>query len=264
MTSLARTLLGAAGATMVATGAVFFGAPNYSADNFPWNVSPFVAMTIGGWAVGTGLIALSAWRTWSFDRVYPLLLFVWSFAVFELIVVIAFLGVLRTDHWLTWPYLLSLLLGAASAVVGLPALWAARREILVTAPVPAWIRLVFVAFVLVLGGLALVTLLVVADTGRIFPEPLSAFTTRAFSAFFGALLVGGLPLLLARDVRAPLEYMRAGLYLIVPITLAALLNLGSFDFGGRPGGLVYIGAYVAAGVVALYSTWWRGRRSLPA
>jgi predicted exporter len=41
----------------------------------------------------------------------------------------------------------------------------------------------------------------------------------------------------------------AGMFLIVPITLAALLSLSMFDFSGKPGGLLYLLAYVVVGVI---------------
>ena len=34
----------------------------------------------------------------------------------------------------------------------------------------------------------------------------------------------------------------------MPITIAALVNLSVFDFAARPGGLVYLGAYVVVGL----------------
>jgi hypothetical protein len=36
----------------------------------------------------------------------------------------------------------------------------------------------------------------------------------------------------------------AGVALIVPILAAAVLNIGAFDFGGRPLGGLYLAAYV--------------------
>ena len=110
-----RWLLAAAGVVFLLTGVVFFVAPSWAADNFPWNVSPFVAMTVGGWAIGTGLIALDIARSWVPGRVYAVLLYVWLFSVSEAAIVLMFLAGLRTDHILTWPYLASLGLGVASA-----------------------------------------------------------------------------------------------------------------------------------------------------
>jgi hypothetical protein len=79
---------------------------------------------------------------------------------------------------------------------------------------------------------------------------------RAFSAFFASLVAGAVALLFSRNLAAPVELARVGLYLMVPIVIATLANLGSFDFGARPGGLIYIGAYVATGLIAAVSVWW--------
>ncbi len=88
-----------------------------------------------------------------------------------------------------------------------------------------------------------------ARTGRIFPEPLSSFSLAAFGAFFLALTIGALSLLvLARHSPYDL-YERCGLTLIVPITAAAALHLGQFD---RLGPLLYLGTYVVVGVLV---TW---------
>ena len=88
-----------------------------------------VAMTIGAWAIGVGAIALdSGWR-WNLRTSYAALLLVWVFAILELVVVVLFLGALRTDHWLTWPYLVALGLTAIAGVAGLPVLYRARDEI---------------------------------------------------------------------------------------------------------------------------------------
>jgi hypothetical protein len=40
--------------------------------------------------------------------------------------------------------------------------------------------------------------------------------------------------------------------LIVAITAAALVNLRLFDFAERPGGLLYIGAYLIVGLPLLF------------
>ena len=62
-TTIARGLVASAGAVFVGIGVVFFVWPDASA-NFPWGVTSFVAQTIGGWAIGTGLIALDAALRW--------------------------------------------------------------------------------------------------------------------------------------------------------------------------------------------------------
>ncbi|CAN5816107.1 hypothetical protein BH24CHL5_BH24CHL5_06770 [soil metagenome] len=263
-----RRLLAVAGVAFVFTGLSFFLLPEYAAENFPWNVSPLVAMTIGGWALGLGLMALETVRSWFMARVIGSLLAVWSFAILETVVVIGFLGVLRTDQWLTWPYLAGLLFGVGSAVLGLPVAWLRRRELRAEPDdgdeMPRPIRLVFAGFATVVFALAATTLLVTPVGSAVFPEPISAFTTRAFAAFFASLGFGALPLLVARAVDPAVDYSRAGLYLVVLITAAAFSFLHVFDFAARPGQLIYVGAYALTAVVALAIVMWhRGRTDAP-
>src|SRR5436309_146597 len=108
-----RVLMALAGVGYAATGLVFFIVPVYSASVFPWNVTDFVAMTIGGWTLGMAVFALVSARGGSFVRYCAPMLALWSFSLLELLVVLAFIGKLQTANWLTWPYLASLLLGVA-------------------------------------------------------------------------------------------------------------------------------------------------------
>ncbi len=259
----ARALVALAGIIFVLVGAIFFLAPAQSAEQFPWNVSPFVAMTIGAWAIGTGLVGLDSARTWDLPHDYPGLTFLWTFSLLELMVVVAFLGALRTDHWLTVPYLAALIVGSASAVPGVAALVRRRSQIRSGHGVPAWIRVLTVIFLLVVGFLAISLLLRGSNVpgGSVFPEQLTLFTVRAFSAFFFALIAAAASLLLSRDTATSVGLARAGLFLIVPITVATLLNLDKFDFAGRPGGLIYIGLYLLTAGLALFSVVWWSRRN---
>ncbi len=261
---IARWLTVAGGVGSLLIGAVFFAAPNYSAANFPWNVSPMVAMTIGAWAIGMGAIAIDCGWRWNLARCYAALVLVWTFGVLELLVVVNFLGALRTDHLLTWPYLIAIGLTAAAAVFGVMALYRAREEIRRPGErIPGWIRFFIVSFIIVVGFLAVSLFLRDAQVpgGALFPEPLTLFTVRAFSAFFAALVAGAVALLFSRDIGAPIELARVGLYLIVPIIIATVANIGSFDFGARPGGLIYLGAYIATGLIAAFSVWWYRSRT---
>lgn len=261
---MARWLTAAAGVTFLLVGALFFIAPGYAAENFPWNVSPFVAMTIGAWTLGAAGIALDAARTWDVARSYAGLVFVWAFGLLELLVVIAFQGALRTDHWLTWPYLSALGLALAGGVFGLPALYRARGEIRRAGErIPMWVWFFITSFVVLVGLLAVSLFLRSGQESRqaLFPEPLTLFTVRAFAAFFASLVLAAASLYLSRDVAAPIDLARVGLYLLIPITAATLLNLGAFDFSARPTGLIYIGAYVLTTVLALFSVWWYRSRT---
>jgi hypothetical protein len=263
--AIAHGLAASAGAVFVGIGVVFFVWPDASA-NFPWGVTSFVAQTMGGWAIGTGLIALdAAWR-WNVRNSYPGLLYLWAFSLLQLLVVVLFRGVLKTDHWLTWPYLLALIIGVASAVPGLPLVWAERSEFGEGPGIPIWVK-GFGGFVAVV--LALLTIVLgihdsPIDGRTVFPDVLSAFTVRAFAAFFLALFVGVSSLFLSRRPETWVTLARMGLYLVVPITLAALLNLSVFDFAARPGGLIYIGLYVVVGAGEAFGIWWYRRNGTAA
>lgn len=246
-----RLLMALTGVLLVFTGVALLVLPEYAAENFPWNVSPFVAMTIGGWSLGMGVMALGSFRRWELPAFASTLVTVWAFCVLELVVVVAFLGVLRTDHILTWPYLAAMLAGSASALLGVPWLWRKRAELRVGTPLPRPLLLIFVGFILLTLGLAASTAVHIAAASNLFPEPLSAFTTRAFSAFFASLALGTIPILAARRLEPAIAFTRAGLYLLAPITVAAFMFLHVFDFAAHPGQLTYIGAYVLAIVVSV-------------
>jgi hypothetical protein len=258
-----RRLLAVAGVLLTFTGLMFFLVPEYAAENFPWAVSPLVAMTIGGWTLGLGLATLETVRDWALPRVYATLLAAWSFSILEMLVVVAFAERLRTDHLLTWPYVGALILGALSGAFGLPVAWRRRAELGSRSADQSsrGLRAVFGGFGVLVLGLAAAVLVFDTATPRVFPEPLSPFTAGAFAAFLASLGVGALPLLLARDAQPAIHYTRNGLYLIVLITVAALSYLHVFDFSARPGQLIYIGAYVVTGAVAVALLIWHRQAS---
>ena len=119
-------------------------------------------------------------------------------------------------------------------------------------PMPGWVRLILVAFALLVGFLSWVAAFrpEVAQTRRIFPEELSPFTVRAFGAFYLALLVGVLPSVFARTLASTAAYLAGGLWLIGFISVAAAAHWPVFDVPARPGHAVYPGVYLTAGVVA--------------
>lgn len=235
-------------------GLVLFILPAWSAQEFPWKVSEFVAMTIGGWCIGTATIAWLAARQWRWSTVYPLLAYVWSFAIVEVAVLVWFRELIRFGGLLTWPYLLALGLGLVTAVVGVWDLARLRPTMASDSePAPGWFRPAAAVFALLVGALAVKGLLD-PDSGRrltVFPEALSPFTVRAFAVFYGAIALGAVPLAFAKPRSPFLAYGRAGMGLIVPITVAALVYLGRFDFAGHPVQVVYIAAYVVVFVALL-------------
>jgi hypothetical protein len=272
--SLARVsgaLLIVAAIALLLIGVPSFVAPTWAASEFPWTVGPFLAQTIGGWSIGTALICLHAARLRSPARSYPLLVYAWLFGIGQLLVVFVFLDRFLAGHVLAWPYLIGLLALVASAAAGIAAFTRAERAggaglLAVGHPVPRPVRVIGVFVGLFVLLLAIGTLLAgptgAIATGTVFPEPMGLFSIRAFSAFLFAIAAAIAAVLLGRSVE-PYEALGwAGFYLIVPITLAALLNLSVFDFGARPGGLLYILAYVVVGlVIAAALVWLRRRRA---
>ena len=262
LSNATRTLTWASTSAFALLGMVLFVAPTWSATRFPWDVSAFVTMTIGGWCLGTAGVAWLAVRDWRWGAAYPNLLFLWSFAVFEIGVLIWFRSSLRLDAPLAWPYVGTLALALVAAIFGLADLIRNRPKLLVGLPVPPWLRGLLIVFVVLVGFIAVVAALGSRGTpGRtVFPEPLSPFTLRAFGAFFLAQVVGALSLLWAPSMVPVLVYLRGGVAQIVPITVAALVHLDRFNFGDHPLQVIYIGAYVAAFVgILLVALWHRAQ-----
>jgi hypothetical protein len=240
----------------LALGLVLFAAPEFAASAFPWSVSPFVAMTLGGWMLGNGAGLWFASAPGPASRVLPVLAYVAAFCALELLVVIAFRDVLRLDALLAIPYLVALGVGLVAAAFGMLEL-RSSTEVVVSddEPLPALDRR------LLLGLLVFVTVLAVggflagsgglSTTGQIFPEPLTLFTVRAFAAFYLALAIGIGALLLRPGIASAVMLGIAGVALIIPILAAAILNLDAFDFGGRPLGILYLAAYVIVLVPAV-------------
>lgn len=240
-----------------ALGLILFLAPVWSAANFSWKISSFVAMTMGGWCFGNAYHAWESARIGRWSIVYPSLIYLWVFGILELLVLFLFRELLILNVPLAWPYILTLGLTVVATIAGIVT-WLRERPSLtqVGLAVPLWIRPVIIFFVVFVGLLALLGGRAqsggLSTEGGIFPQPLTLFTVRAFAAFYAALAFSALPLIWTRNLAPWLLYVRAGLGLLIPILLAALLHLDQFDFANRPGGLLYIGAYVAALVVAIF------------
>ena len=249
-------------------GVASFVAPSWAAERFPWKVGPFLAQTIGGWAIGSAAFAALAARHRSVRNAYPLLVFLAVFGVGELVVAAVFLDKLVTGSPLTWPYLVGLVAIAVGALwTGLDQL-RHRGDARVPAGgplAPRWMRMGAVAFAAFVGLLALGTLLAgpsgAVAQGRFFPEPMTPFSIRAFSAFFLAICASVVSVIPERRLAPLVELSLAGSCLLLPITIAAFLNLGRFDLTGQPGGTLYLGAYI--GSLALFG-WvaWRYRKLL--
>jgi hypothetical protein len=232
----------------LALGLVLFAAPDFAASAFPWSVSSVVAMTIGGWLLGNGAALWFASAPGPASRVMPVLAYVAAFAALELLVMIAFRGALKLDALLAIPYLITLGVSLVAAAFGMLEL---RRstEVLASddAPLQSRVRMALIGLLVFVVLLAVGGFLAgdggLSTTGQIFPGPLTVFSVRAFGAFYLALAVGIGALLLRPSVASAVMLGIAGIALIIPIVVAALLNIGAFDFAGRPLGILYLAAY---------------------
>lgn len=244
----------------IGLGIVLFAAPEWSASAFPWSVSPFVAMTIGGWLLGNGVGAWFAAASGPAARVTPVLVYLTVFGASQLLVAIAFRAVLKLDVILAVPYLLTLGFTLVAAAFGLLELRSTTAIVLDhEAPLSRTIRRLLVPLTVLLVALAVGGFLAgpggLSTSGSIFPETLTLFTVRAFAAFYAALAVGVVALLLRPRAASAVLLGIAGVALTVPILAAAFLNVGAFDFLGRPLGILYLAAYVVVFFPAVLFLW---------
>jgi hypothetical protein len=244
-------------------GAVLFLAPAWSAERFPWTVSPFVAMTIGGWCIGVTCFSWIGGRRGPIGAVLPVLTFVWVFGLSEIAVLLVERPVVRSDALLAIPYVLSLVLTLASGGVGLLELVhraAGGEDIHGDTHVGLHVgtRGLLLALAVVLGalaiGAALADVVGPATSGKVFPEAVTLFTVRAFAALNLSMAVGALVAAIRGSRGASAWLALAALFLLAPTLAAAAANLGAFDFTNRPLGWLYLGGYgallVAAGAFA--------------
>jgi hypothetical protein len=239
-------------------GAALFFWPGAMAPVFAWKVTPFMTMTIGGWSLGNAWLAWIIARRWEWRLVYTSLGYLWLFGALELAVVIAFADKVQLQQPIAWLYLAALGVNALAALGGVADRIRLRPAAhAFGAPVRPYQRAAVIAFVVFVGFLALFGMAApvgaIGTNGGIFPEVMSLFTLRSFAAFYLALAVGAAPLLVEHSRQALLHHAYASYGLIVAITAAALWNLRLFDFAARPGGLLYIGAYLVVGLPLLYA-----------
>lgn len=249
LSPLSRQFTQVTAAAYAVLGAVLFLMPQWSSNHFFWKASPFVAMSIGAWYLGLAAATVVAVKSRSWSAAQAVYLELWLFAFLAAAVLIAFRRVLRWDQPLAFPYAAVTALAVISALVNLVGLiWRRPRWASEGGRVPAWLRtlvVVFVAAVLYLGVRGMLAQPGGAATeGRIFPEPLTLLSVRGFAALYLAISLSAVPLLWTRERRPILVYAQAGLPLAAVITVAALFHWEKFDFVERPGGLVYLGAYL--------------------
>jgi hypothetical protein len=188
--------------------------------------------------------------------VYTALIYLWLFGLLEAVVLVAFRGLLRLSHAIAWLYVTTMALNALAALAGVLDWLRLKPAREAFGPsMHKWSRLTVLAFVIFVGFLGsygvLVQIGAPGTNGGIFPEVMSLFTLRSFGAFYLSLTLGAIPLLVERNLATALNHAFASYGLIVAITVAAFIYLRAFDFAGRPGGLLYFGAYLGVGIPLL-------------
>ena len=250
----ARRLTYLVAALFALFGAVMFCAPRWADDNFAWTVSPFLAMTIGAWYLGSAVFAWEAARIWRWPVAHGVLVYIWLFSVLQGLLLVIHADVVRTGEPLTWPYVTMLVVAAVASVAG--AAGAAPKDLVadshkVRDRTPRLVRGPTALFVVAVAALA-VPLVDGYDSPRsIWPGPLSLLSARAFAVFFGALALSALAVVVSGRLSAVVSYLRAAIPLTVLILVAALVYIGQFDFGDHPGQFLYVGLYVVVLVSAL-------------
>ncbi len=270
LTRISRSLTALAALLFLLVGLPLFGFPAQMAPIFPWKVTPFVAMTIGAWCLGNAWLAgvTALRRNWRL--VYSACLYLWFFGLIEIAVLVAFREKLVLVGPLAWGYVAALATSVLGALVGVADWLRLRPSMQPLGPaISKGPRTAVAAFVLFVGFLAVYGMLAqpgsTGTNGGIFPELMSAFTLRSFAAFYLSLALAVIPFLWERSLPPLLHHSYASYGLILMITLAALANIAVFDFASRPGGLLYIGAYLAVGIpvgIALLKRGTGGRTSM--
>ncbi len=256
LSPISRSLTFLSSALYLSVGLTMFLAPTWVAADFAWNVSPFVAMTIGAWLLGNGVMAFESARDWRWSVTHPTLAYLWAFAIADTAIFVTFWDKVTLNSVSATGYALALLVGLVTALVGIAEALTRRPAVTsIGAPVATWVRTGMIFFLIVSGILTIGGLLAgqggLSTEGALFPEKITLFTVRVFAVFLGALVIGGIPLIRSQGV-APLYFiLRPGLVLIIAIVIASLVNLGAFDFAARPLGLAYFAAYLVTLVFAL-------------
>jgi len=236
------------------TGAILYVVPAWASANFAWRISPFVAMTLGGWCLGNAWLAFTIARRRSWPAVLSPLLYLALFGVFEAAVIVAFRERVLLTSPLAWIYLATIAATALFAVAALLDGWR-RRPVLATvgARTGAVSFALTLAFIAAVGFLGLYGLLAVEGmrglNAGIFPEVITPLSLRAFGSFYLALAMAVIPILWTRGLGNILNHGYTSYGLLVFITVAAIIYIGQFDFVARPTQAIYIGIYVLVGTV---------------
>jgi hypothetical protein len=239
-------------------GALLFFRPETVAPVFAWKVTPFMTMTIGGWALGNAWLAWVTARRWQWNLVFSALLYLWLFGLGELLVLFNFRSKLVLGHPIAWLYFITLIFNAVAAGIGFidwlrirPSAKSADSNFTTFYNVSVIGFILFVGFLGIYGSTAQIG--APGTNGGIFPEAMSLFTLRSFGMFYLALALAVVPFLWNKNLKAILHHSFASYGLIVFITIAAFVYLRLFDFTAKPGGLLYFIAYLAVGIPLIFA-----------
>ena len=253
LSTLSRWLTVLTAAAFLALGAVLFFAPSWSARNFPWAVSPFLAMTMGAWYIGTAAYAGSAARHWRWSAAYGLLLYVWAFGLGQSLLLVIHSDVVHTSRTLAWPYIGVFAIASITAAVGIVDALRVRPRIDRTEPTVGRVqRVLGFAFAIVVFVLALPLLDGYDNPGSIWPGPLTLISAQGFAVFFLALAGSAATVILVGTREAILLYGNAGVVLSGMILIATFVYIDRFDFAKHPGGLLYVGLYVGVSAITIW------------
>ncbi|HSK88467.1 MAG TPA: hypothetical protein VK880_08935 [Anaerolineales bacterium] len=260
LSSTSRTLTYLSGLGYLSIGGVLFLAPDWSAGQFPWNVSPFVGMTIGGWCLGNAVFAWQSARSWDWKTIYPSLTYLWLFGIFDAAVMLAFRDKVNLESMVALGYVAAIGINVVAAVIGVIDVLRLRPNIRTDGtPIPGYVRGFMIVFTIVLSTVAAGGLLAraggLATEGGLFPEPVTLFTVRAFAVFFAAVCLSALLLIWNRSPAPMFSYGLAGLALMIPVLIAAFANIDKFDFSARPGGFLYLGAWIVTLIATAWGLW---------
>lgn len=230
-------------------GIILFFNPEWSSTQFAWKISPFVAMTIGGWCIGCAFFAWKSFQSGDWKLIYPNLIFLWIFGLLETLVLFAFKNKVLINSTLAIIYTGTLILNSIFAIFGI---WFLAKNSLPkdsgNISKPKWLQIGINIGIFFVSGIALGALTTAnggnVTSGKFLPETLSLFTMRAFGAFYLSLVLTGLTLIKNKSILPVLAFIEGGLALTIPITIAALIYFPIDRLINFPGGMIYIFAYI--------------------
>jgi hypothetical protein len=128
-------------------------------------------------------------------------------------------------------------------------------------PMPVLVRSLEIAFVVVVGFIAITVLdgPKGALDGRYFPQPLTTFTLGALGVFYLSLALAVLTMVTQRGTDNVITYLHGTLGLITVIVIATLVYIGIFHFGAHPRHIVYLATYLVVLVGAVAIVAWNRR-----